>query len=207
MTTVSASNRSLPGHPARYRTAAEWLHDLGDVPPDRILFDPLPGTATEADVLRLDDHEDRLCELIDGTLVEKPEGFDESVIAGRIIFFLNMFVLPRKLGVVTAPDGMLRILPDRIRIADVSFISIQQLPAGKLPEQRVPALVADLAVEVLSASNTAREIEIKLSEYFRSGTRLAWIVDPKTKTVAVYITSATDCVRKTEAESIDGGTV
>src|SRR5688500_6637449 len=55
----------------RFRSAEEWWDSLGRVPLHRIVFDPLPGTATEADVLRLDDHEDRLCELIDGTLVEK----------------------------------------------------------------------------------------------------------------------------------------
>ena len=63
-------------HPPRhFDNAAEWLHSLGDVPPERILFDPRPGTATEADLLLLVERDKRLCELIDGTLVEKPVGF------------------------------------------------------------------------------------------------------------------------------------
>jgi hypothetical protein len=38
----------------RFKTAADWLRELGDIPLDRIIFDPLPGTATEADVLELE---------------------------------------------------------------------------------------------------------------------------------------------------------
>ena len=76
-----------------FRTAADWWDALGGVPLNRIVFDPWPGTATEADVIRLDDHEDRLCELIDGTLVEKTMGFEESVLAVRIGYLLLMPLL------------------------------------------------------------------------------------------------------------------
>src|SRR5581483_12070113 len=120
---MTAQTLVSPSHPARFRTAADWWDALGQVPMERIVFDPLPGTATEADVVRLDDHEDRLCELIDGTLVEKPMGFEESAIAAVVITLLRTFVKPRKLGVVTAPDGMMRISARRVRIPDVAFVS------------------------------------------------------------------------------------
>src|SRR5215212_3516506 len=74
-----------PAAPVQYRTAAEWLHDLGDVPLERILFTPWPGTATEADMLRKVEVEKHLCELIDGTLVEKPVGLYESQVAAVLI--------------------------------------------------------------------------------------------------------------------------
>jgi len=170
----------------RYANAAEWLHALGDVPLERIVFDPWPGTATEEDVTRLDDHDDRLCELIDGTLVEKAMGLEESLIAGRIIFLLSLFMSERKLGVISSPDGMLRILPDRVRIPDVAFISFARLPGGRVPKDPVPSLAPDLAVEVLSDSNTRNEMSIKLREYFTAGVRLVWYVDPKTRSVDVY---------------------
>jgi Uma2 family endonuclease len=44
----------------------------------------------------------------------------------------------------------------------------------------------DLVVEVLSVSNTAAEMQQKLREYFDSGSQLAWIIDPATRTVAVH---------------------
>ena len=61
------------------RTMAEMLHALGDIPLQRVLLAPYP--AGEADVLWMDDHADRLCELVDGVLVEKPMGLRESFLA------------------------------------------------------------------------------------------------------------------------------
>jgi hypothetical protein len=52
----------------RFANAAEWLHSLGDVPLERIIVDPPPETATEADLLRLVERDKRLCELIDRVL-------------------------------------------------------------------------------------------------------------------------------------------
>jgi tRNA A37 methylthiotransferase MiaB len=53
-------------------TVADLLESLGDIPPERIRMRPLPGTATEDDVLAVHASEKRLCELVDGVLVEKP---------------------------------------------------------------------------------------------------------------------------------------
>ena len=44
------------------------------------------------------------------------------------------------LGLVLGGSGMLRILPDQVRIPDVSFISWDRLPGGKLPPERVARL-------------------------------------------------------------------
>ena len=62
---------ALP-HPHKIVTMADWLHRLGDVPPDRVRFYPIPGTATVNDVVEIEHREDVLCELVDGVLVEKP---------------------------------------------------------------------------------------------------------------------------------------
>jgi len=115
-----------------YRTVSDLLHSLGDVPPERVLLRPTPGTATEQDVLDLDDHHDRICELVDGTLVEKTIGTRESSLACLIIMALGNFVLPRKLGIVTGEAGMLRLRPSLVRIPDVAFIT-RVSPAAKCP--------------------------------------------------------------------------
>ena len=61
--------------------------------------------------------------------------------------------------------------------------------------------------EILSKSNTKKEIARKLGEYFASGTQLAWIVDPRTRTVRVH-TSPTESTRlDAEAGVLDGGDV
>ncbi|HEY8669190.1 MAG TPA: Uma2 family endonuclease, partial [Tepidisphaeraceae bacterium] len=137
-------------------------------------------------MLRLDDHEDRLCELIDGTLVEKVMGYEESAVALRIAHLLMAFVAPRKLGILTGEAGMMRIMPNRVRIPDVAFVSFDRLPGRKSPGVPIPHLAPDLAVEVLSESNTRQEMQKKLQEYFTAGTRLVWYVDLKTRSVDVY---------------------
>jgi Uma2 family endonuclease len=164
---------------------ADMLRRLGDISPDRILWHPLPGTATESDVTRLDAHDNRLCELVDGILVEKPMGLRESVVAIAIARFLGEFVSRHRLGIVAGEAGAVRLLPGLVRIPDVAFISRQRLPNG-LPDEPIPQLVPDLAVEVLSKSNTPAEMSRKLEEYFKAGARLVWLVDPDKRSVTVY---------------------
>ena len=64
--------------PLVVRTMADLHQRLGGIPLERILARPCPGTATEADVVRLNETENRLAELVDGVLVEKAIGFYES---------------------------------------------------------------------------------------------------------------------------------
>ena len=61
-------------------------------------------------------------------------------------------------------------------------------------------------MEILSESNTKKEMEIKRSEYFRVGVRLMWEVDPEARTVAVY-TSPADFTLLSQSELLDGGSV
>jgi len=187
-------------------TVADLLERLGNIPPERVRLYPIPGTATEDDVIRVLDHENRPCELVDGTLVEKAMGIDGSVIAGLILTFLNIFVLPRKLGFVSGADGTLKLFPGMVRIPDAAFISWDRLPGRKRPTVPIPLLAPDLVVEVLSESNTKAEIDRKLGEYFRAGVRLVWVVDPKKRIARVY-TSARRSKRITEKQSLDGGSV
>jgi Uma2 family endonuclease len=175
----------LPSRP-RYETAADWHRALGDVPLHRIIFDPWPGTATEADLLHYVER-DKLCELIDGTLVEKPVGLIESIVAMNLATLLNMHIWPKQLGTVSGADSTLRMsFNGRVRLPDVCYFSADRVPGGFDPRTPIPTLSPDLAVEVLSHSNTAREIQQKLKEYFESGTRLAWIIDPPSRTVAIH---------------------
>ena len=192
----------------KHENAADWLHDLGDVPLERIIMDPPPGTASEQDLLVHVEREKRLCELIDGTLVEKPVGYLESLIAGWLITELNNFIGSRNLGYVSGEAGMMRMSSGRVRLPDVAFVSINDLPDGKLPNDRIPTLTPTLAVEILSEANTAAEIRQKLKEYFESGTKLAWIIDPAARTVAVFqrFSNQPGCLLR-EGNMLDGGSV
>jgi Uma2 family endonuclease len=169
-------------------TVADMQEHLGGIPLERILIVPPPGTATVDDVERIRNATGRICELVDGTLVEKAVGYFESRLAAVLIHFIERFLDTARLGMVLAPDGMLNILSGLVRAADVSFISWQRLPGGELPKQPIPNLVPDLAIEVLSKGNTKAEMRRKLQEYFQAGVRLVWLIDPVTRTATVCTT-------------------
>jgi Uma2 family endonuclease len=188
------------------RTLADLLDRLGRVPLERIRFHPPPGTANEKDVLEIAAREDCLCELIDGVLVEKPVGYGESILALFLGRMLSNFAAPRNLGHVTGEQGMMRLFPGLVRIPDVAFASWDRFPQRRWAGEPIPDLVPDLAVEVLSESNTPAEMSVKIGEYFSAGVRLVWLVDPKVRAATVF-TKVDDSVTLHEQDALDGGTV
>jgi Uma2 family endonuclease len=186
---------------------AELVERLGGIPLERVRFRPPPGTATEDDVIAaMEAPRKRLCELIDGVLVEKAMGYSESVLATVISAVLWSFVRPRNLGLVTSPDGTMRLWAGRVRMPDVAFTSWDRMPGRRRPPQPIPDLAPDLAIEVLSRSNTRAEMRLKRQDYFAAGARLVWEVDPEARTVSVYTAPDAPTVL-TEADTLDGGAV
>ena len=167
-------------------TLADFQTHFDGIPPERIRMYPPPGTATVADVLYLDTHHDCHCELIDGVLVEKTMGHFESRLAAVLIYLLERHVEGKNLGIVYAPDAPLRIMPTQVRMPDVCFVRFDRMPGGKLPGEQVPALVPNLAIEVLSPGNPPAEMERKLADYFAAGVELVWYIEPRTRTATVY---------------------
>lgn len=197
---------STASEPIRVWDAERIAERFGPIDLRRICMDPPPGLGTEKDVTWFDDHEDRLFELVDGVLVEKTMGWYESMLGVEIARLLGNFVKPRKLGVVLGADGTLKLAPRLVRIPDVSFLAKDKFPGGVFPREPIPALAPDLAVEILSESNTRKEMTGKLHDYFRAGTRLVWYVDPDDRTVRVF-TSPDDAHQLSENDNLDGGEV
>ena len=197
---------TVTADPQPPETLAELLERLGDIPPERVRAIPAPGTATEDDVLAIHARENRLYELVDGILVEKGMGYSESMLAGAVLSFIRAFVLPRRLGLVTGADGMMRLFPGLVRIPDVAFAAWDRLPNRRVPRTPIPDLVPNLAVEVLGESNPEREMQRKVGEYFRNGVELVWLIDPRDRTARVY-RSTSDVRVLGERDALDGGTV
>ena len=190
----------------RYANIEELVRALGDVPLDRIRADPPPGTATKADVLAAHARDKSLCELVDGTLVEKPMGYRESRLASIGSYFIERYLETHNIGVTAGESGMLELEAGLVRIPDVSFVRWEQFPNREVTDVPIPDLYPDLAIEVLSPSNTKREMKRKRKEYFAAGTRLVWELNPKTRTVDVY-TAPETFKRLDESKTLDGGEV
>ena len=187
-------------------TLADMLAHLGGIPLERIRMCPPPGTATEKDVLQAKSRINRICELIDGVLVEKTMGYYESLLAAEIVYLLKLFLRTHDLGIVLGADGTLRILTDQVRIPDVCFIGWEKFPNRELPADPIPSLSPDLAVEVLSKGNTDAEMQRKLRDYFTAGVRLVWYIDPRTLTARSY-TAQDQCTEVDQQQSLSGGQV
>jgi Uma2 family endonuclease len=187
-------------------TLADVLQQLGGISPRRIRFRPAPGTATEKDVIKIRDRERRLFELVEGVLVEKVMGYGESVLAIELARLLGNFVKRRKLGTLAGEAGMLRLSPGLVRIPNLSFISRGRLAHHRRALTPILPLGPDLAIEVLSEGNTPREMARKIREYFASGCRLVWLIDPRNRTVAVY-TSLAKPIVLTGKQTLTGGDV
>lgn len=185
-------------------THADLMDRLGKVPLSRIRLHPFPSTATVADVARLCDRELKcLCELVDGVLVEKVMGHQESRLALRLAQALQNYLDAHDLGILAGADGPHQILADQVRFPDVAFIAYDRIPEQADPATSVPYWIPNLAVEIIRAGNTRAEMSRKLRDYFKAGVELVWYVDPSDRTVRVYH-SPEAVVTLTEADDLDG---
>jgi Uma2 family endonuclease len=190
-----------------WESVADLLTSLGGISPNRVQIKPMPGTATVDDVVRLRDTTRRIFELVDGTLVEKVMGFKESAIALRLSRFIDRWNADNgDVGVLTGADGTIKLMGALVRAPDLSFTFLDRLPNRCIPDEPVPDIAPDLAVEVLSEGNTREEMERKLKEYFLSEVQLVWYIDPRKQTVKVY-TSPDNVEELGEGDSLNGGDV
>lgn len=124
-------------------------------------------------------------EIIDGELIDMGNSGAKH---GYICSLLSAALISstRKLGVVFDSSTAFKMKSGNKRSPDISFFAKERLQGlDELPDGFLDG-APDLAVEILSPSNTVEEIHGKLVEYFENGTRLAWIVHPQEQYVLVY---------------------
>jgi Uma2 family endonuclease len=142
-------------------------------------------------------------DLVQGRVVrEPPGGFRHGRIAARIVSLLYPFVCEHGLGeIVTAETGFVLFdEPPTVRSPDIAFVTRGRLSSEL--EDFAP-LAPDLAIEIVSPSNTISEIHAKVIDYLEAGTRLVWVVEPRSRSVTTY-RSREDIRLLTEAEEIEG---
>jgi Uma2 family endonuclease len=172
--------------PPRYRNLAEFVQALGDVSSSRILFDPWPGTATEEDLVRLTDGEDRPCELIHGILIEKVGTNYQAMLGAALSTILLNYVMPERLGIVTGATVPVRLRPGLVRMPDLAYFSMTKFPGRRIPRESISGVLPDLAIEFADERNTDAEMRLKLQEYFLAGVSLVWVIDVRAETIAIH---------------------
>ena len=126
-------------------------------------------------------------DLVNGQLVERNMGAKSALVGLNATTLLNNHARPKNLGLVF-PDGCgYQAFPDepqRVRYPDGSFIRHGRLPGDKAPEGHV-RIPPDLMIEVVSPNDAAWEVDQRVDDFLRAGTRLVWVIYPDTRTVLV----------------------
>ncbi|MFQ5889633.1 MAG: Uma2 family endonuclease [Gemmatimonadota bacterium] len=159
------------------------------------------------DFARLPEEDAFRVELSRGRLVREPRpGAEHGWLTGRLVLLLGSYAREHHLGLVVTETGfILGEHPSTVRGPDAAFIA-----AGRLPPEGIPIgfwpMAPNLAVEVVSPSDTAAEIQEKVLEYLEAGTELVWVVQASSRSVTVWHPSREARVFG-EGEVLDAGDV
>jgi Uma2 family endonuclease len=145
-------------------------------------------TFTADDLLRLPDDGYHRYELVEGRLLTMtPAGGEHGLVAGRIHVALGAYVEQARLGVVVSADTGFKLAsrPDTVRAPDVAFVGRERIASTGVPKafwQGAP----DLAVEVLSPSDSRSEMQSRIAQYLRLGVKEVWFVEPAARRLTVH---------------------
>jgi Uma2 family endonuclease len=133
--------------------------------------------------------EDVLYEVVDNQVVElAPLGAYEVWIATVLVARLATFVTQHQLG--RAVQEMLfdlAVATGRKRRPDVAFVSSSRWPlTRRIPRVEAWEVVPNLAIEVVSRSDSVDYIVDKVAEYFHAGVEGVWVVFPSQEQVYIY---------------------
>jgi Uma2 family endonuclease len=143
---------------------------------------------TAEDLLRMPDDGWRY-ELVRGELRRMPlPGFRHGRIANRIGHHLTTHVQDHDLGVVVAAETgfLLHSDPDEVRGADVAFVSKARLQATNFSQEKHFPGAPDLAVEIVSPSDSYADVEEKVLLWLGAGAQLIVVADPKKQVLLVH---------------------
>lgn len=162
---------------------------------------------TLADFAELPEEDGYKLELVRGHVVREPRPMPlHGRVAARLTRFLDEHVDSSELGAVLVEvDFLLSEEPPTVRAPDIAFVSTRRLPQ----DPYAPSywrFAPDLAVEILSPTNRAAEMQRKVLDYLDAGSRMVWVIDPESRTAVSY-GSRTDIRLLGPDQALDGGDV
>ena len=140
-------------------------------------------------------------ELVRGELRKKPPaGTDHGAYAENVLFSLSAHARANELGRMYIAETGFRLASDHVRVPDTAFVRRERVrPTGETPGF-FPG-PPDLAVEVISPSDTYSEVEEKVADWLEAGTRAVVVVDPRRRTVKVH-RSVTDAAVLSDKDTL-----
>lgn len=121
-------------------------------------------------------------ELVEGELVVVSPGmFPHNIVRDNVLVALRAFLPGKKVGTAVSEQGF-QLSENTVRVPDVAFVRRGRKLATKRPIEGAP----DLAIEVVSPSNTPRELEQRISDYFAAGGKRVWVIHPDDREVYIH---------------------
>jgi len=125
-------------------------------------------------------------EVVNGELrVMSPAGWRHEAMISALKIRLGAQVEKNQLGTVLGSNAMYVLPSGNKRSPDLSFVATGWL-TGEAGKAVFPELAPDLAVEIVSPSNTGRAVLEKVGEYLEAGVRLVWVIDPAKRRATAY---------------------
>jgi Uma2 family endonuclease len=144
-------------------------------------------------------------ELIEGELIVSPAGMQHEEIGAELLFFIRVFLGQQRLGKVFGSSVGYELPSGDLLSPDVSVVKTDRLPGGKSPEG-FGQFAPDLAVEIISPSDSMTVVEDKVETYLKNGTQLVWLINPKLRRATVYRADGTVGVIRADG-ALDGEAV
>jgi len=140
-------------------------------------------TAEQFDALP--EEEGRNWELLDGELIEVSSATPKhNRILGRLLMLIESFAAPRRLGAMLAGTD-LAVRKDTRLCPDLGFFLAETWRTVDL--DRVPVVeTPDIAIEIISPSETAIAINRKTDAYLKWGVKEVWLIDPEVRMIFVH---------------------
>ena len=139
-------------------------------------------------------------EYVKGELVPmSPPTMEHGEISMSLILPLGTYIREKQLGCLYPADTTFK-LGDRLVKPDIAFVSKERLPENRRQGSPVPP---DLAVEVISPTDSQSKVVEKALAYLEAGTQIVWVLEPRSKTVTVF-RSETDIKTLTRKDMLTG---
>ncbi len=145
-------------------------------------------------------------ELVKGELLEMPPtGGEHGEIDAGLIGFMALHIRKNKLGRIYGAETafVLNAESRTVRAPDIAFVAAGRLPVGPSTKSAVP-IPPDLAVEIVSPSDSLIEVEEKVNQYLEAGVRLVWVINPRRHEIYIYRTGSNQRTTLGITDELDG---
>jgi Uma2 family endonuclease len=140
-------------------------------------------TAEEFDKYPFEEH--KRYELDEGQLIEMTRpAYKHNRVLGVLYLKVGIYLRNNPIGEALISENLYalsrttRLAPDLAVILGNHYAELQ--------DAKVISIIPDLAVEVLSPSETPRTIHRKLRHYFEAGVKEVWLIDPEDREAEIW---------------------